>query len=106
MVPAQRAHFNQQFTEEKYQALIADINRLYPGQLDFRIAETPVFIPKDFTQKMLDACEHIIDVITSAPYQAQSHKAIPPNLQVPNEDAFSYHVCLPGAIPGTKPPPF
>jgi hypothetical protein len=99
MVPAQRAHFNQQFTEEKYQALIADINRLYPGQLDFRIAETPVFVPKAFTQKMLDACEHIIDVITSAQYQAQSSKAIPPNLRVPNEDAhpqfiaFDFGIC-------------
>src|SRR3954469_8978194 len=99
MVPAIRQRFNQQFTQEKYKALLDDIERLYPGQLDFRIAETPVFVPKAFTQKMLDACEHIIDVITSETYRQQSIRAIPPNLRVPNEDAqpqfiaFDFGVC-------------
>ena len=54
-----------------------------PGQLDFRIAETPVFIPKDFTQKMLSACDSIIDVITQPEYHQQSEKAIPSHLRVP-----------------------
>lgn len=108
MVPAQRQHFNEQFTDEKYQALLQDIDRLYPGQLDFRIAETPIFIPKEFTQKMLDACEHIIDVITSAHYRQQSDNAIPENLRVPNEDAhpqfiaFDFGICT--AADGTLEP--
>jgi hypothetical protein len=99
MVPALRQHFNQQFTQAKYQALLNDIDQHYPGQLDFRIAETPIFIPKDFTQKMLDACEHIIDVIQSADYKKQSDQALPPNLRVPNEDAhphciaFDFGIC-------------
>ncbi|HUQ97437.1 MAG TPA: hypothetical protein VM010_07220 [Chitinophagaceae bacterium] len=99
MVPNIRQQFNAQFTDEAYQALRADIETHYPGQLDFRIAETPIFIPKAFTQKMLDACEHIIDVITSPNYRVQSNAAIPATLQVPNEDghphfiAFDFGIC-------------
>lgn len=99
MVPEVRKQFNAQFTEEKYRALLADIERHYPNQLEFRIAETPIFVPKDFTQKMLDACEHIIDVIKSPAYQQQSGRSIPENLRVPNEDAhpqfiaFDFGIC-------------
>ena len=58
-----RAAFNQQFTEATYHAYLNKIDSISPGSLDFRIAETPIFIPKAFTQKMLSACEDIIDVI-------------------------------------------
>ena len=94
MVPAARQQFNQQFTERKYQALLDDMEQHYPGQLDFRIAETPLFIPKAFTQKMLDACEHIIDVLVSPGYRAQSNAAIPENLRVPNEDTQPHFICF------------
>jgi hypothetical protein len=99
MIPAIRKQYNTQFTKEKYEAYITDLNNVYPGQLDFRVAETPVFIPKDFTQKVLSACDHIVDVISTPKYQQQSEKAIPPQLRVPNEDAhphciaFDFGIC-------------
>jgi hypothetical protein len=99
MVPAIRKRFNQQFTAETYEAFLRQMDAVYPGQLDFRIAETPLFIPKTFTQQMLNACEHIIDVITSQQYKEQSSRAIPTHLQVPNEDdhphfiAFDFGIC-------------
>ena len=48
---------------------------------------------------MLDACEHIIDVITSPRYKEQSSRAIPTQLRVPSEDdhphfiAFDFGIC-------------
>jgi hypothetical protein len=99
MVSDIRKRFNAQFTEEKYRALLDDTNRLYPGQLEFRVAETPIFVPKDFTQKMLDACDAILDVIESESYKQQSTRAVPENLRVPNEDAhpqfiaFDFGIC-------------
>jgi hypothetical protein len=48
MVPAIRKRFNQQFTAETYEAFLRQMDAVYPGQLDFRIAETPLFIPKTF----------------------------------------------------------
>jgi hypothetical protein len=99
MIPDVRNRFNEGFMQENYLALLNDIHRLYPGQLEFRIAETPLFIPKDFTQKMLDACEHIIDVILSPEYQQQANQAIPEGWRVPGEDAqphciaFDFGIC-------------
>ena len=100
MVPLLRSQYNEQFTREKYDSYINDLANIYQGQLDFRVAETPVFVPKAFTNKMLSACESIIDVITQPQYHKQSDNAIPKNLRVPNEDAhphciaFDFGVCL------------
>ena len=63
MVPALRKAFNKNFTKEKYEAFLKDLDSAYPGQIEFRVAETPVFVPKEFTQKMLDTCERIVDII-------------------------------------------
>src|SRR4051812_10863049 len=99
MVPSLRKQYNEQFTEEKYNTYIRDLSNVYPGQLDFRVAETPVFVSKEFTAKILSACESIIDVILDPEYHKQSASAIPPHLRVPNEDmhphciAFDFGVC-------------
>ena len=94
MVKEIRQLFNQQFTDEKYKAYLDEMANIYPGHLEFRIAETPVFIPKWFTQKMLDACEAVIDVISSPEYHQQSERAIPPHLKVLNEDAHPQFICF------------
>lgn len=99
MIPALRQQFNQQFTEEKYRAFIAGLEGAHPGQLDFRVAETPIFIPKDFAAKMLDACESIIGVLNQPDYRKASAGAVPAHLSVPAEDdqphfiAFDFGIC-------------
>ncbi len=99
MVPELRKKYNQEFTAEKYNAFLHEFNNIHPGQLDFRVAETPIFIPKDFTQKALAACESIIDIITQPEYKKQSERAIPEHLKVPNQDtqphciAFDFGIC-------------
>ena len=76
MITALRRQFNSSFTKEKYEAYVKQIEDLHPGALDFRNAETPVFIPKDFTKKMLDACEDIIDVIVDEKFISLTPKRI------------------------------
>jgi hypothetical protein len=99
MVPELRRKFNEAFTEEKYKAYVNELENIYPGHLEFRIAETPVFVSKDFTQKIISACDSIIDAISQPAYREQSAKAIPPELIVPGEDAhpdciaFDFGVC-------------
>lgn len=99
MVLALREQFNQQFTEEKYAAYKEELSNIFPGHLDFRLAETPIFIPKLFTQKMLDACSDIINTLNTPGYLQKSEKAIPPSLRVPNENhqpqfiAFDFGIC-------------
>jgi len=100
MISSIRQAFNQKFTQEAYRNYIKDLEDVYPGQLDFRVAETPIFIPKDFTQKMLDACDAILDQVTTEEYRRQSDKAIPTQLNVPGQDeyphciAFDFGICI------------
>jgi hypothetical protein len=99
MITGIRKEYNEQFTKEKYEGFIADLSNIYSGHLEFRIAETPVFIPKEFTEKMLSACESIVDIITKPGYLEQSENAIPASLYVPNQDthpqfiAFDFGIC-------------
>ena len=94
-----RETFNKNFTEEKYNAYVQKVEALHPGALDFRNAETPIFIPKDFTKKMLDACEDIIDVLTAPNFKQLTQRSIPKDLIVPGEDAhpqclvFDFGIC-------------
>lgn len=102
MIPTLRQEYNRQFTQEKYEAYVRDLEAVYPGQLDFRTAETPVFIPKEFWQKVHDACESIMDKVSTPEYYKQSERAVPDHVHVPNEDehpqfiAFDFGICLNG----------
>jgi hypothetical protein len=100
MIPAIRKAYNESFTKEKYEAFLLELNAAHPGQLDFRVAETPIFVPKDFTDKILDACESIVDIIADPQFKERSKNAIPENLRVPRENehthfiAFDFGICI------------
>jgi hypothetical protein len=99
MIKELRRQFNSNFTKEKYEAYVKQIENLHPGALDFRNAETPIFIPKDFTKKMLDACEDIIDVITDEKFIALTNRGIPEDINIPGQNdksefiAFDFGIC-------------
>jgi len=99
MIKSLRQQFNDSFTKEKYDAYMEKVEALHPGSLDFRNAETPVFVPKDFTKKMLGACDDIIDVITDPTFISMTERSIPANLNIPNENShtqflvFDFGVC-------------
>ncbi len=99
MVHTIRKRYNETFTEKKYQQFLKDIDNLYPGAVDFRLAETPVFIDKSFTAKMIDTCENIIDLILSPEFINITDKSIPPADKVaghygfPEMIVFDFGVC-------------
>jgi hypothetical protein len=99
MVPTLRKAFNESFTEEQYQKFLGALNEPYPGAIEFRIAETPVFVPADFTRKMIEACEHIVDVINDPRFKDLTERSIPAGERVPGENdhahmiAFDFGVC-------------
>ncbi len=99
MVPAIRKAYNQAFSPAAYQAFLEDLNSFHSGALEFRVAETPVFIDKTFKDKVLDACEAIVDVICAPDFMQKSAIAIPENVKVPNESghthfiAFDFGIC-------------
>ncbi|NBB27831.1 hypothetical protein [Cellulophaga sp. BC115SP] len=98
MHKASRQNFNAQFSSDTYQQFLASIHREYPQQLDFRVAETPVFVPKSFKNQLLDACEHIISVLTSTDFKEKTNKAIPYGQNVPRENLNSSFLAIDFAI--------
>ena len=94
MIPNIRQIYNSSFTKEKYEAFLKDLDNIHPGQIEFRVAETPIFVPKDFTKKMLAACESIIDIIIDPKFKELTKNAIPKNLEVPNENNYSHFICF------------
>lgn len=99
MVPSLRRHFNDNFTSEKYQAFLDDIHAVHPGAIEFRLAETPVFVPRYFTDKILSACESIVDIIVDPKFKELTKNAIPDTVKVPGENehtdfiAFDFGIC-------------
>ena len=100
MIPHLRKLFNDSFSEEKYQSFLKDLNSKHPGAIEFRVAETPVFVPDDFKNKMISACESIVDIITTPGFKAETDKAIPAQDFVPGNEtnphfiAFDFGVCI------------
>lgn len=99
MIPANRQLFNGAFTPESYQVMLADVDRQLPHQLDFRVAETPVFVPRALRDKLITAGKDIIRVIQQPDFKERTESAIPASQRVPNEDAhaefltFDFAVC-------------
>ena len=89
MISKLREQFNADFTPEKYNAFLKDLDSKHPGDIVFRIAETPIFIPKDFTQKIVDACESIVDTIVDPKFKALTDRAIPKGENVPGENDYA-----------------
>src|SRR5882757_10986236 len=100
MIKALRQSFNENFTKEKYQAFLNELHNVHPGQIDFRVAETPIFVPYTFKEKMLSACESIVDIIADPVFKELTKSAIPENIKVPRENdhshfiAFDFGVCI------------
>jgi hypothetical protein len=102
MVPTLRKAFNESFTRERYDKFLADLDSKYPGAIEFRLAETPVFIPQDFSAKLTSICEHLVDLILEPGFKTWTDRAIPAGDRVANENdhphflAFDFGVCEDG----------
>ncbi|MBX0289365.1 hypothetical protein K3G63_02885 [Hymenobacter sp. HSC-4F20] len=98
MIPELRAPYNQAFSPARYQALLATVEQQLPGQLDFRLAETPIFVPAALREKLVQAGESIIDVLTAPDFKARTAQAVPPALRVPHENAHTTFLAIDYAV--------
>ena len=102
MIPTVRTTFNQHFTPDIYAAFLKDLDSRHPGAIDFRVAETPIFIPKAFKEMIIDTCEHIVDMICAPDFLSFTDRAIPTADLVPNQDShpqmisFDFGICQTG----------
>lgn len=95
MIATLRKAFNAQFSEEKYAGMLADIIAQFDYTPKFKIAETPVFIPKELKKKLVEACEDIMKVIDQPNFKELTEGAFfKDSMRVPNEDEHSKFIQL------------
>jgi hypothetical protein len=87
MIPEIRTQVNDSFSEERYTAFVHELNTTYRYPTDFRAAETPIYLTKEVTRKLVDACRDIVVQLQSREFSVHSTSAIPHGLSVPNESA-------------------
>ena len=78
-----RQQYNSNFTKEKYDTFLDDIAESYDHRPPFRIAETPVFLPKQLTERLVAACEEITEDICQPNFKKLTQGSI--EHDVPNE---------------------
>jgi hypothetical protein len=93
-----RQTYNRSFSQEKYKYFLDEMNKTLPKPIEFRIAETPVFVPKYLKNKLIETCESIVDVIVQENFKAKTSKAIPQNQNVPNENNHASFLAIDFAI--------
>ena len=93
-----RKAFNSSFTEDNYKNFVSNIAADYPGQLDFRVAETPVFVPLDLKNSLVQACDEIIETLLSPDFSAKTNRAVPDGQNVPNENSHTSFLAIDFAI--------
>jgi hypothetical protein len=87
MIASIRQKFNAVFTEEAYQNYLAFLNTPFPGALDFSVAETPIFIDKNFTEKVLATGDYVNQVIQTNSFKSITDPSLKNVPFFPNETA-------------------
>lgn len=94
-----RQLFNDNFSVEKYQNLIQDINSEFDYEVTFRIGESPFFIRNKLKEQLLEGCNEVISFIQKDGFRELTNKALELNRKVPNEDnhttflAIDFGIC-------------
>ncbi|WP_129714203.1 hypothetical protein [Pedobacter sp. SYP-B3415] len=98
MIPEQRIRFNAGFSQENYNTFLKNVAK-DTCSIPFRLAETPVFIPRQLRLKLEAAGQELLSLIRRPDFKALTERAIPEQWRVPDENehphflAFDFAVC-------------
>jgi hypothetical protein len=88
MIPALRARFNRNFAPERYASLLDALERRNGVRTEFRVAETPIFVPLALLSSMADAGVELTRRLIGDPaYLQAARQAIPNGYSVAAETA-------------------
>ncbi len=86
MIPALREEFNRNYTPEKYQRLLRNLDQACGTHIGFRVSETPCFVPKPLLDQMAQYGSQLVAQLVNNPeYLRASNASVPPQYNVPNE---------------------
>ena len=98
MIPSIRQNFNANFTEEKYQNYLSYIKNSFPNALDFKIAETPIFIDQKFTAQLLELGDYVNGEILGNQFKVNTQPSLDRQPNIPNEPAYPGCIVMDFAI--------
>jgi hypothetical protein len=98
MIPDLRWAYNAAFSEELYGWMVSHLEDEVGFPVDFRISETPLFLPEGLTRELRRAAWEILETVTSEGYLRQAGRAVPADLSVPGEDAHPVFVQIDFAL--------
>jgi hypothetical protein len=98
VISAVRNWFNQEYSEERYRALLQGLHHRFGQEVDFRIAESPVFVDRDLKSRLLEASSQIIDTLCRPDFRDLTERSIPPGKWVPGEDSHTRFLAIDFAI--------
>jgi hypothetical protein len=87
MIPELRRAFNAAFSDETYARYKTGLEREAGCPVEFRLAETPLFLPPALRDQIVTAGLEIIDALASSEHQAYSLAAVPAAFDAPGCDA-------------------
>jgi hypothetical protein len=98
MIPVIRQRYNAAFTEQRYQAFIAELNKSMYWPVDFRVAESPLFFDADTTKALVTASNDIVGQLAKPAFRAHARTAIPKGLEVPKESEWPHFLAVDFAL--------
>ena len=98
MIPAVRQRYNAAFTEQRYAAFIAELNQAVYWPVDFRVAESPLFLDEATTLELVRAAENIVGQLARPEFRKHAAHAIPAGLAVPAETPFPHFLAVDFAL--------
>jgi hypothetical protein len=81
-----RQAYNAAFTPDLYRRYLGRLEARMGHPIPFRVAETPLFLPRAFRERLARYAREIVDQLCDPGLIARTSKAIPPELNVPGQD--------------------
>ena len=98
MIPAIRQRYNAAFTEKRYAAFMAELNTAVYWPVDFRVAESPLFLDESTTEALVHAADAIIRQLATPEFRQHTKTAIPQGLEVPKETEWPHFLAVDFAL--------
>ncbi|HYI09519.1 MAG TPA: hypothetical protein VEK57_10685 [Thermoanaerobaculia bacterium] len=83
-----RSLFNAQFNDALYESYKRDLSNRLGAEFEFRLAESPVFLPDDFKEKAVHAANAIVEQLSDPATIERMKEAIPERWNTPGMDAL------------------
>ncbi|MFN2431299.1 MAG: hypothetical protein ABR599_00500 [Gemmatimonadota bacterium] len=98
MDPAYRPLFNAHDVDALHRELSREMAGRLSSSFDFRLAETPVFLPPDLRRRCVGVAEEIVGILRDPALIARCERAVPPEFLAPRMDRLPNFVAVDLAI--------